>query len=154
MSYLHELRCSECSQAFPAGQVQTFCPDCQAPLLARYDLVAARAGLDREEISHRSRGMWRWLELLPVRDPVNIVSLGEGDTPLLTIDRLGKDLGFKQLYVKDESRNPSGSFKARGLASAVSKARELGIHKLIMPTAGNAGGALAVYAARGPVQAL
>ena len=154
MSYLHELRCSECSQAFPAGQVQTFCPDCQAPLLARYDLVAARAGLDREEISHRSRGMWRWLELLPVRDPVNIVSLGEGDTPLLTIDRLGKDLGFKQLYVKDESRNPSGSFKARGLASAVSKARELGIYKLIMPTAGNAGGALAAYAARSQMQAL
>jgi threonine synthase len=153
MSYLHELLCSECSRAFPADLVQTFCPDCQAPLLARYDLVAARARLDRHEISHRPRGMWRWMELLPVRDPANIVSLGEGDTPLLEIDRLGGYLGFKLLYVKDESRNPSGSFKARGLAAAVSKARELGVHKLIMPTAGNAGGALAAYAARSRMQA-
>jgi len=154
MSYLQELLCSECSRVYPAGQVQTYCPDCQAPLMARYDLVTARARLDREEISHRSRGMWRWIELLPVRDPANIVSLGEGDTPLLDVGRLGEYLGFKQLYVKDESRNPSGSFKARGLAVAVSKARELGLQKLIMPTAGNAGGALATYAARSQMQAL
>src|SRR5512139_3502723 len=116
MSYLHELVCSECGRAFPAEQIQTFCLDCQAPLLARYDLVVARDRLDRDEITHRSRGMWRWMELLPVHDPANIVSLGEGDTPLLEIDRLGGYLGFKLLYVKDESRNPSGSFKARGLA--------------------------------------
>jgi threonine synthase len=98
--------------------------------------------------------MWRWKELLPVRDDTAIVSLGEGDTPLLEINRLAQTLGFTHLYLKDESRNPTGSFKARGLAAAVSKARELGIQRLIMPTAGNAGGALAAYAARCQMRAL
>ena len=122
MTYLLELRCSECARTFLVGQIQTFCPDCQAPLLARYDLNSARSRLDREEISHRPWGMWRWGELLPVQDRAAVVSLGEGDTPLLEIDRLAKELGIRQLYVKDESRNPTGSFKARGLAAAVSKA--------------------------------
>lgn len=154
MTYLLDLHCSECARSFLAGQIQTYCPDCQAPLLAHYDLNSARSGLDREEISHRPQGMWRWQELLPVQDSTAVVSLGEGDTPLLEISRLGKELGIRQLYVKDESRNPTGSFKARGLAAAVSKAGELGIQKFIMPTAGNAGGALAAYAARGQMKAL
>ena len=98
--------------------------------------------------------MWRWHELLPVKDPENFVFLGEGDTPLLHLPRLGKELGYPNLFVKDESSNPTGSFKARGLASAISKAKELGIKKVIIPTAGNAGGAMAAYATRAGIQAL
>ena len=130
------------------------CPGCQAPLLARYDLVAARRELDRNLFRRRHPGMWRWSELLPVLDPANAISLGEGDTPLLHLPRLGGELGLSRLYVKDESQNPTGTFKARGLAAAVSKAKELGLGKVIIPTAGNAGGALAAYAARGGLQAL
>jgi threonine synthase len=98
--------------------------------------------------------MWRWFELLPVVDPHNQVFLGEGDTPLLNLPNLGRWLGLSQLYLKDESSNPTGSFKARGLAAAISKAKELGIQKVIIPTAGNAGGAMAAYAARAGMEAL
>jgi threonine synthase len=97
--------------------------------------------------------MWRWQEFLPVLDPLNMLYLGEGDTPLLKLNRLGSKLGLKRLYLKDESLNPTGSFKARGLSAAISKAKELGIQKVIIPTAGNAGGAMAAYAARGGLQA-
>jgi threonine synthase len=97
--------------------------------------------------------MWRWHELLPIQNPDNIVFLGEGDTPLLRVPNLGDELGLSNLYVKDESANPTGSFKARGLAAAVSRARELGIEKVIIPTAGNAGGAMAAYAARANIRA-
>jgi threonine synthase len=97
--------------------------------------------------------MWRWHELLPVLDVENQVFLGEGDTPLLPLPRLGSELGLSNLYVKDESNNPTGSFKARGLAAAISKAKELGIEKVIIPTAGNAGGAMAAYAARAGLKA-
>jgi threonine synthase len=153
MNYLIGLQCSRCGRAFDPARLQTYCPDCQAPLLARYDLAAARQRLDPAEISHRPRGMWRWAELLPVDEAANQVSLGEGDTPLLPLPRLGQALGLRRLYAKDESLNPTGSFKARGLSAAVSKARELGITRLIIPTAGNAGGALAAYAARAGLQA-
>lgn len=152
MSYLTNLSCSECGEIFNPGQVQTFCPTCQAPLLVQYDLNAARQRLDREEISHRTPGMWRWAELLPVRDPQFRLTLGEGDAPLLPLPRLGDELGLPHLFCKEEGRNPTGSFKARGLAAAVSKAKELGLTRLIIPTAGNAGGALAAYAARGGMQ--
>jgi threonine synthase len=97
--------------------------------------------------------MWRWRELLPVTDEGHMLTLGEGDTPLLDTPRLGVQLGLKNLYMKEEGRNPTGSFKARGLAAALSKAKELGIEKVIIPTAGNAGGALAAYAARGGLAA-
>jgi threonine synthase len=97
--------------------------------------------------------MWRWHELLPVYRIQNRVYLGEGDTPLLKLHHLGEKLGLSNLYVKDESLNPTGSFKARGLAAAVSKAKELGLNKVIIPTAGNAGGALAAYAARAGLEA-
>lgn len=153
MTTLKFLECSRCGEHFDPGQIQTFCPDCNAPLLARYDLAKARAGVDRDRISTRPRGMWRWHELLPVRDPENRVTLGEGDAPLLRLPRFGGALGLKNLYVKDESLNPTGSFKARGLAAAVAKAKELGIEKVIIPTAGNAGGAMAAYAARAGLRA-
>jgi threonine synthase len=97
--------------------------------------------------------MWRWHELLPVNEARNMIYLGEGDTPLLQLPNLGSSLGLSNLFVKDESLNPTGSFKARGLAAAVSKAKELGITKVIIPTAGNAGGAMAAYAARGAMEA-
>jgi len=97
--------------------------------------------------------MWRWREILPVFDQKNMIFLGEGDTPLLLLQNLGTELGLNNLFVKDESLNPTGSFKARGLAAAVSKAKELGVEKVIIPTAGNAGGAMAAYAARGNMRA-
>jgi threonine synthase len=152
-SYLLDLECTQCGCKFYADQLQTYCPTCQAPLAARYDLDLARSGLQREQISARRGRMWSWHELLPVRSPNNIVTLGEGDTPMLAAPRLGQRFGFSNLYIKDESLNPTGSFKARGLAAAVSRAYELGVKKLIIPTAGNAGGAMAAYAARAGMQA-
>jgi len=153
MTFLTHLACSDCGKHYDPSQVQTFCPDCQAPLLAQYDLTAARQTLDRDAISRRLPGMWRWHELLPVHDPEARLTLGEGDAPLLHVPRLGRELGLNNLYVKEEGQNPTGSFKARGLAAAISKAKELGIQKVIIPTAGNAGGAMAAYAARGGLQA-
>jgi threonine synthase len=152
-SFLSELECSGCSAKYPFDRIHTYCPDCQSPLLARYDLDGVRAQLDREAVRNRPRGMWRWHELLPVQNPQNFVYLGEGDTALLHLPRLGASLGLSRLFVKDESTNPTGSFKARGLAAAVSKAKELGIRKVIIPTAGNAGGAMAAYAARADLEA-
>jgi threonine synthase len=128
--------------------------DCKAPLLANYDLISAKSILDRERISHRPKGMWRWFELLPVTNRANIITLGEGDTPLLHLDRLGLELGYSSLYLKEEALNPTGSFKARGISAAISKAMELGITKVVLPSAGNAGGALAAYAARAGIDAL
>ena len=153
MTFLTELRCSRCNRNYEASKLQTYCLDCQAPLLPIYDLEKAREHLDRNEFHRRPMGMWRWQELLPVEDPGHRISLGEGDTPLLKAGRLGAELGLSQLFIKDESLNPTGSFKARGLSAAVSKAFELGVRKFIIPTAGNAGGALAAYAARGSLEA-
>jgi threonine synthase len=148
MSFLIDLECPQCHQVFSAQKEQTFCHECHAPILARYDLAKLRGQLDRDEFQRRPPGMWRWRELLPVSDLSYISSLGEGDTPLLPLPRLGKNFGVSKLWVKDESLNPTASFKARGLSAAVSKAKEVGLQKLIIPTAGNAGGALAAYASR------
>jgi threonine synthase len=153
-SYLTALECSGCAASYSFSEIHTYCPECQSPLLACYNLPAVRREVDRDAIRRRPYGMWRWNELLPVQDSRNIVSLGEGDTSLLDLPKIGKELGLSNLYIKDESKNPTGSFKARGLAAAVSKAKELGIKKVIIPTAGNAGGAMAAYAARGGIQAL
>jgi threonine synthase len=142
------LACSECGSAFDADRVQTVCQACDAPLLARYDLERVGDTLDRDELSRRLSGLWRWAELLPVRDPAWRLTLGEGDTPLHHARRLGDRLGLRRLFVKDEGLNPTGTFKARGLAVAVGRASELGVREFVIPTAGNAGGALAAYAAR------
>ncbi|GAB4452833.1 MAG: threonine synthase [Anaerolineales bacterium] len=152
-SYLSHLQCSKCGKAYPHQQVQTFCSECQAPLLAVYDVDRVRREVDRDEVSRRPKGMWRWHELLPLTNPSNVIFLGEGDTALLKLSNLGRELGLTNLFVKDESTNPTGSFKARGLAAAVSKAKELGVERVIIPTAGNAGGAMAAYAARAGMQA-
>src|SRR5258706_6786541 len=148
MSYLLDLQCPECGEHYSAEVVQTYCHNWPGPLLARYDLARAAAELARDALSRRPRGMWRWRELLPVRDPANEVSLGEGDAPLLPAPRLAAKLGLARVWIKDESFNPTGTFKARGMAAAVSRAKELGLRELVTPTAGNAGGALAAYAAR------
>ena len=153
-SMISNLECSGCGKIFSTNEIHTFCPDCQSPLLARYDLAAIRNQVDRDAIRRRPKGMWRWHELLPVMAPNNFVFLGEGDTALLPVPNIGSQLGLFNLYVKDESSNPTGSFKARGLAAAISKAKELGINKVIIPTAGNAGGATAAYAARAGIQSL
>ncbi len=153
MSRLSHLECSVCAATFDPRRVQTFCAACQAPLLARYDLEQAAAALSRRQVSARPRGQWRWCELLPVYDAAQQVSLGEGDTPLLPLPRIGRELGLVRLSLKDEGVNPTGSFKARGLAVAVAKARELKLSNLIIPSAGNAGGALAAYAARAGLRA-
>lgn len=152
-SYLSHLECSGCGAHYSPHEIHTFCPFCQSPLLSIYDLSEARLQVDRNEITRRKRGMWRWGELLPVLHEENQIFLGEGDTPLLSLPRLGKELKLSNLYVKDESSNPTGTFKARGLAAAVSKAKELGVDKVIIPTAGNAGGAMAAYAARAGIKA-
>lgn len=142
------LVCPICRREFDIARAQTFCVECRSPLLTQYDLDGLRAVLDREEIRQRQRGMWRWHELLPVIDHKYRVTLGEGDTPLLRLPRLGEALGLNNLLIKDESINPTLSFKARGMAVAVSKAMELGVTEFVIPTAGNAGGALAHYAGR------
>ncbi len=154
MSYLSHLECSHCHHKFDPKQRPTFCRACNTPLLARYDLTNARRDVDRDQIRSRARGMWRWHEVLPVHQPQNQIFLGEGDTPTLRLDNLGRELGLTNLYAKDESLNPTGTFKARGLSAAISKAKELGVRRVIIPTAGNAGGAMAAYAARGGLQAL
>ena len=154
VSFVSDLECSGCGEKYSCDEIHTFCPNCQSPLLVRYDLEAVHKHVDRDAFLCRQGSMWRWHELLPVKDPGNFVFLGEGDTPLLHLPNLGKEFGYPHLFVKDESLNPTGSFKARGLAAAVSKAKELGIKKVIIPTAGNAGGAMAAYAARAGIQAL
>ena len=144
----YSLFCPECQRHFDPSQTQTFCGDCCSPLLTRYNLDDLRQQLNRETILNRPRGMWRWHELLPVDEPRHQVSLGEGDTPLLNLPRVNQWMGTSDLHSKDESINPTGTFKARGLAAAVSKAIELGLTEFVIPTAGNAGSALAVYAGR------
>jgi len=154
LTYLLDLSCSNCGKSYNPHRIQTICPGCNAPLLAQYDLESLRERLDRNALSHRLRGMWRWVELLPVYQRDHIVSLGEGDTPLLHLGNLGHELNLPNLYIKEEGLNPTGSFKARGLSAAVSKAKELGIKKIVMPSAGNAGGALAAYAAHAAIRSL
>ena len=152
MSYLTHLECPICKERFPSDEVQSFCHPCQSPIIASYDIPSAKQQLDREELHRRPKGMWRWHELLPVHDLAHLSSLGEGDTPLIEIRQTKPSIGSSNFWVKDESINPTASFKARGLSAAVSKAKELGMTQLAIPTAGNAGSALAAYAARARIK--
>jgi threonine synthase len=144
------LECSECRKPFDATVEQHLCT-CGKPLLARYDLKAAARSLSLSALADRPRTLWRYREVLPSGDPV---TLGEGMTALLHVKRLGNDLGLRRLYVKDEGLNPTGSFKARGMTAAVTRAKQLGARALAAPTAGNAGGALAAYAAAAGIPAV
>jgi threonine synthase len=123
------------------------------PIWVRYDLAGVKRAVTREQIERRPPGIWRWRELLPASKPDDAVTLGEGLTPLLRAPRLGGLLGLSDLWVKDDSQLPTGSFKARGQAVAVTMARELGVRRVAIPTAGNAGGAMAAYAARAGMEA-
>jgi threonine synthase len=147
-SYLSHLECTACHATCDASRLQTLCPACGKVLYARYDLDAARRGFSRETLASRAGGMWRWFELMPVRDEGRVVTLGEGSTPLLPAEALQRQAGARRIWIKEEGLNPTGSFKARGLSAAVSKARELGVTKIAIPSAGNAGSALAAYGAR------
>jgi threonine synthase len=129
------------------------CIDCGKPLLVRYDLKQAAASLTRESLKGRAPDLWRYREVLPVEHDENVINLGEGFTPLVHALRLGAQLGLSEVYIKDEGQNPTQSFKARGMAAAVSMAKELGAKKLAVPSAGNAAGALAAYAARAGLEA-
>lgn len=152
-STLHHLECTRCGATHDADRLHTLCPACGKVLYARYDLERAKKTLTRESVARRPRGMWRWREIMPVRDPRFVVTLGEGDTPLLPAPRLGAELGLSHLYIKEESLCPTGSFKARGLSAAVSRNLELGARAFAIPSAGNAASALAAYAARAGVPA-
>jgi threonine synthase len=147
------LECANCGEKHDAAKLNNVCVKCGKPLLARYDLQRIGKIMTKAALRFRKADLWRYREVLPVREEENIVSLGEGWTPLLEAPRLGKELGLSALFIKDESVNPTGSFKARGMAVAVSMAKELGATKLAVPSAGNAGGALAAYAARGGLEA-
>ena len=146
-SYLSHLECSRTGTTYDADRVQGL-SDVGAPLLARYDLAAARAAVPREEVAARPPDLWRYHELLPVRDVGHVTTLGEGMTPLLPLPSYGASLGIPGLLMKDEGLIPTGTFKARGAAVGVSRARELGVRAVAMPTNGNAGAAWSVYAAR------
>ena len=147
------LECGLCGLRHEARRLLNLCTECGKPLLVRYDLEQASRSLTKESLPARRADLWRYREVLPVDSAENIVSLGEGWTPLLPAKRLGEQLGLPELYIKDESQNPTQSFKARGMAAAVSMAKELGAKKLAVPSAGNAAGALAAYAARAGMEA-
>jgi threonine synthase len=152
-SALSHLDCSRCASRFDATQIQGTC-DCGAPLLARYDLAQVAAMVSPQDFAARPADLWRYHELLPVASQDRIVSLGEGMTPLLPLPALGKMLGVPGLLLKDEGLIPTGTFKARGAAVGVSRAAELGVTGVAMPTNGNAGAAWAVYAARAGLPSL
>ena len=152
-SFLSHLECSACGLTYAADELHTVCRSCGKVLLARYDLARARESIKRDDLSRRHASLWRYAEVLPVRDSANVVTLGEGGTPLLPVPRLGQSLGCKNLLVKDEGLNPTGSFKARGMAVAVSRAKELGASSLGTPSAGNAACAMSAYAARAHMSA-
>jgi threonine synthase len=145
------LECSLCATPLPAGTVQNLC-QCGGPLLVRYDLDRIRVSWKRRDVPHGPASMWRYAPVLPLAE-ASIVSLGEGWTPLIRARRLGERLKAESVWVKDEGLNPTGSFKARGLACAISMCRELGIGKVAIPSAGNAASALAAYAAAAGIEA-
>ncbi|MQG82658.1 MAG: threonine synthase, partial [SAR202 cluster bacterium] len=152
-SYLTHLECTYCHATYPADEVIRLCTECSKVLYPRYDLAGARDALNPDELKNRPANMWRYFEVMPVLDEANVITLGEGFTPIFKAERLGDKIGASAVYIKDEGLNPTASFKARGLSAAVSKAKELGITKLTMPSAGNAAGAMAAYAAKGGMEA-
>ena len=132
------LKCARCGKPYPLAALNTFATCCNQPLVAEYSYEHP---LSKKELLSRPATMWRYREMLPVQDPKCIVTLGEGMTPILSVPRLSASWGFDNLLVKDESLNPTGSFKARGLSMAVSKALELGVDAHAQATANPAGGA-------------
>jgi threonine synthase len=153
MNFVTHLECANCGQRYDAAQIHNLCTACQRPLWVRYDLDALKKQFTKKTLFGRPPSLWRYMEMLPLKDPKNMVSLNETISPILETKRLGAEFGVANLYVKDESRLPTGSFKSRGMTMAISKANEFGIKKVAVPTAGNAGGAMAAYAARAGMEA-
>jgi threonine synthase len=150
-TYLKELECPKCGKKHDPSRLNNLCA-CGTPLLVRYDLDRLAREFDPKEWGKRPEGLWRYRELLPVVKEENLVSLGEGGTPVYPLPKIAREYGLKELYMKDEGMNPTGTFKARGAAVGVSKALELGVNTVAMPTAGNAGAAWAAYSARADIK--
>jgi threonine synthase len=151
--FVSHLECPKCRATYESEQITQLCR-CGSPLLVRYDLDRIRAVFRREALPTRTADLWRYRELLPVKKDRNTICLGEGMTPLLPLKKLGREVGLPHLYMKDEGIIPTGTFKARGAAVGVSRAKELGIETLAMPTNGNAGAAWAVYCAAAGIKAV
>jgi threonine synthase len=152
MSFAQEIVCSRCGKRFGLSQLLNLCW-CGAPLLVHYDLKKAQATVAKSSLKGRVASLWRYYEFLPLQSSLNRITLGEGYTPLLEAKKLGDELGLHKLWIKDEGQNPTGSFKDRGLSLAISRAKELGVKKAAIPSAGNAGGSFAAYAARAGIEA-
>ena len=150
-TFTKHLECSQTGDTYPADKLHGL-SRAGKPLIVRYDLDGLGRAITKEKLSSRAWDFWRYREFLPVRRAENIVSLGETVTPLLRAPRSEKRLGGGEILIKDEGRLPTGSFKARGLALAVSMAKELGVKKMAMATAGNAGAALAAYCTRAGIE--
>ena len=152
-SYIKELECSNCKTKFSHEQINTICTNCGETLFARYDVEAVKDNLTRNELLKREPSLWRYFEVLPVISHENVVSLGEGMTPITTIRKSVSELKLKRVLVKDDGIIPTGTFKARGQTVAISKAKELGVKKVAIPSAGNAAGAMATYASQAGMEA-
>lgn len=146
-STLTHLECGKCGKTYAADRLMNLCTECARPLLARYDLDRAAQTMTKEALASRPQSLWRYEEVLPVQNREAMIALGEGWTPLIDASTLGSEIGCPKTLIKDESLNPTGSFKARGLCLAVSRAYELGAKELAIPSAGNAAGAMSAYAA-------
>ncbi len=151
--YVTDLECPKCKIKFNHKELNQLCSLCHGPLLVRYDLKSVKDNFKKSSLSSRSYNLWRYKELLPIEDEKNIVSLGEVITPIIKLEKLSRKLGIENLYLKDEGFNPGGSFKSRGAALGISKAKELGVKAFAMPTNGNAGAAWATYAAKADIKA-
>jgi len=150
--FLSHLECTKCSRSHEPNVVQTTCQSCGGVLFARYDLGQVEQHLSKATLASRVRSMWRYLELVPVKQESHIVTLGEGYTNVLQLNKLARKVGLKELVMKDDGLLPTGTFKARGMSVAISKCIELGVRKVAVATAGNAGAAMAAYASRGGIE--
>jgi threonine synthase len=151
--YVTHLECPKCKAKFDPKKLTQLCVHCSAPLLVRYDLEKVKTKFTKEALASRPYNLWRYKELLPIENEENIVSLGEVITPIIALKKVGAKLGLSHLYLKDEGMNPGGTFKSRGAAVGISKAKELGVKRFAMPTNGNAGAAWAIYAAKADIEA-
>ena len=151
-TFAQQIVCPRCGSRYPLFELLNLCV-CGSPLLVRYDMKSASAALANSALQRRLPTLWRYRELLPLHNDANLISLGEGFTPLIEAKRLAREFGLQRLWIKDEAQNPTGSFKDRGLSLAISRAKELGVQKLAIPSAGNAGGSLAAYSARAGMEA-
>jgi len=147
--FVEGLECSICGARYSHKEIHTICKKCGGTLLVRYDLEAIRENLRKDDLSGRGGTLWRFFEFLPIEEREDVITLGEGYTPILR----AKNLGFRKLWIKDESFNPTGTFKARGMAVAVSKAKSFGIKDIVLPSAGNAAAALSFYCAKAGIKA-